>query len=229
MLVLKEFPRLVEAVRKNHAEFAAKIVHHDFDHALQVAQVALKIAGDPKTARLAAVAALCHNADRILEERADGIVKKAGPIAIENLARSWLGVESTFSEEDKRSIVEALVEHSKPNSDKDSNVIVTLKDADRIVNLGLDVIVRGAQHHNCSAIDPWLLLNDERGNHAQRQSIVKVLQDCLEWASDDPRFGVRLPKSKEMARVRAKALQQYINTVIAQRKELGLVPYPLSR
>lgn len=228
MRVWEEFPRLIEVSRKAHTELVAKIVHHDFDHALQVAQVAIRVAEDPEIARLAAAAALCHNADRMLEERVDGKVTKPSPAAIEKLIRKWLAVESKLFEKEKLTIVEAVLEHAKPNSSEDSDVTVALKDADRIVNLGFDVIVRGAQHHNCSAIDPWFLLNDERGNYARRQSMVKVLQDCFEWASDDPRFGVRLPRSKEIARTRVKALQQYIDTVIAQRKELGLVPYPLT-
>ncbi len=228
MRIWEQFPRLVLVTRLAHEKYAADIVHHDFDHALQVALVAVEVAEEPETSRLAGAAGLCHNADRMLEERTDGKVKKAEPAAIERLIREWLAVEP-FSEEEKWHIVEAVLEHSKPNNDKDSPTTVALKDADRIICLGLDVVVRGAQDHNCPTVDPWLLYDDTRGKYGRRESIVKVLQECLEWASDDRLFGVRLPKSKVLAKERAGAIQWYVDTAIAQRQKLGLVPYPLPR
>ena len=221
MDIWREYPSLTLAVQRAHEECPADIIHHDFDHALQVAQVATMIAADPLTSRLAGAAALCHNADRMLEVREGGSVTKPSTQDIEGLVMSWLGTENVFSGFEEDLIIEAVLEHSKPNDERDSPITVTLKDADRVVNLGLDIIVRGAQHHGCQTIHPTLLLDDKRGAHPKRKSMVAVLQDCLEWSSDDPKFGIRLPKAKALADDRANMLKEFISSVIGQRDTLG--------
>src|SRR3990167_1071805 len=108
------FPEIFALVAKAHEG-----VHggHDIYHATRVATWAQKIAlnewGDKRTAELAGLAGLCHNADRLLEIKYGRGKTPDEKIAI--LLTGWLIDETRVNDEEEILIVKAVLGHNKKN------------------------------------------------------------------------------------------------------------------
>ena len=233
------FPALCRAVNSTHNEYAKRLnvqmFHcHDFDHALRVANMAWVIAPDEKTGRLAAVAALCHNDDRLLQVETG--VGPFGEVSRElrmKMIDGWLDAEptGTFSASDRNTIIDAVMNHSKRNDQdgKDSLVLVTLKDADRLVNVEVDCIMRKAQYFGNSLriVDPVNLLDDPKATFPKPGSAIRSLKlDLVDFQAEGGVASLRLPKAREIGKRRFAFWQLFLQEVVEQRQEMGLVPYP---
>ena len=206
-----------------------KMAHgHDFDHALAVANLAGKFCEGPELVNLAWLAGLCHNADRIIAiDRGMGR-REVPDEAVEQLVRGWL--EDALIGWRKSAAIHAVLDHGKPNDPNDTAVTIALKDADRVVNARLDVVIRSGQFHaDLPVLEPTLLINDTRGKYNARLTVVADLLDCLDWGNlNDQRFGVRTSGARAMITARVKRLREFLEAIVEQREEEGLVPYPIA-
>ncbi len=235
--IWKLYPALTMAVERSHREAGARFkcvmfYCHDFDHVLRVADRAMIIAPDPYTGHMAGVAALCHNADRLLQREMNlGAFRKVDDARVRQLVEFWLSMEplSTFSVADICVIVDAVLHHPERNSPTDSSVLMTLKDADRTVNIEADVIFRKGQYFGDAlpTVDPTHLLNDPDATFTKPGSLLKSLEyDLVDFATEGGVASLRLPKAREIAERRFKFLKLFIDEVIEQRRDSGLIPYP---
>lgn len=207
------FPELVEKVRKDHkAKNALVGTGHDFVHALMVAQYCLQIADDP-LATLAWVAAICHNTDR-----------HYGDEAVEKMMGDYLAC-TNFSDQGKKLVTEAVLNHSRRPSPSDQPVTIVLMDADKLGNLGWQVVVRSAQFQpHLAPINLKYLNQYPPGcNFKNPGSIFRNMVSCLEWA--EPGW-IRMPKAMELARPLFEDIRRFLDRIIEQYGNVGLLPYP---
>jgi hypothetical protein len=101
---------------------------HDIIHSLMVANYAYKIVPDRETTELAWVSAICHNTDRIFCDQEDFNIEKR---VLEYLRFTDLNNDEALL------VVDAVMNHGGPNNLGDSQVKITLQDADRISDIGL--------------------------------------------------------------------------------------------
>ncbi len=230
------YPNMVAAIKLTHSETVRKteamFYCHDFDHVIRVADMAMRIAEDENVGRLAAVAALCHNADRILQK-----IRNLGPFGkvpdsdVIDLVNGWLNSETSesFSADDRALIIDAVLHHSERNSPNDSPVLVCLKDADRLVNTAPDIIFRKAQYwgDRLRVVDPVYLLGDPEATFARPGSLMRaILFDVEDFEKKEGVASLRLPKARKIAVKNFKFLRMFLDAVIEERMDVGLVPYP---
>ncbi len=230
------YPNLTKAVKKTHdevgQEFGVQAFHcHDFFHAWRVSNWAERIAPDPETARKAGIAGLLHNDDRVIQvEEGLGFADKVpADLRVETM-NCWLDAEpaGTFTPEERAEIIDAVLKHSNRNGTDDSLVLITLMDADRLVNIEADCIIRNGQYfgNTLQVIDPIYLLDDPKATFRDPRSILWTMPTRFDWEVEGGFVGLRLPKAREFAKSRFAFWTLYIETVIAQIKESGAVPFP---
>lgn len=221
------YPYLTEIVKRDHDVAGMRGTGHDFDHALQAAQFALTIAESDEVRRLAGAAALCHNADRILQHQLHLEKKDVAPVKVHELVSKWLRVEN-FLPNQVACIVEAVIKHTEINKADDSDVLIALKDADRLTCTMADNIMTAAQFWSeLPAIDPVYLVNDPSAHsYKNPKSVLKNLECRYDWTDESSPVCVRLPKAKELMKRRVNFIRQYIEEITGRREEIGLVPYP---
>ena len=197
----------------------------------------IKLGGDKLDCTLAGIAGLCHNADRILQARKKvGVFSKIDDREIAALISDWLKQSDDvhlidLSPRDEDLIVTSCLKHSEPNKSDDSLVLIALKDADRVVNAGVDVIMRNGQFFppNFPVVDPIHLFGDPTANFKNQKSVFKALQSALDWEDENCRACLRLSQAKEFAKRRFAFLKKYVEEVIEQRREEDLLDgdYPV--
>ena len=211
-LLWEVFPHLDVAVRKDHERMGATGGGHDFVHALMVAQYAVKIAENDHIGKLAWIAGLCHNTDRLFPED-----------AAERTIQVYMNLSDIgFVDDEKALIVEAVFEHHKLNDDGDNPVTITVKDADRLANVGALLFVRAGQfYHNLPAMDPQYVLEpDPAATYHDPKTVLHDIRCALEW---EP--WLRLKKAKELGKPRFELLERFIDDVQLQMKETDLFSY----
>ncbi len=198
---------------------------HDIHHVVRVATWAKRIAldewNDEHIAYLAEIAALCHNADRLLESkygRGNAFVP-----AIEELILSWLeGI--SISSNDCAILFEAVLGHNKPNDDNHSRVQIALMDADKLTNMAMDLIIRSAQlYHDQPAVDMEWYVSDSNVTYRNPGSCLKDIWYTLEWVDPKTRFCFRTRLGWEVGKKRAFHIEGFINLLKGQLTEDGIV------
>ncbi|MBI2055293.1 MAG: HD domain-containing protein [Candidatus Sungbacteria bacterium] len=228
MNIWEMYPHLARVVRDDHLKGGMESTGHNFDHSLRAGQYALLIAPDRETGRLAGAAGLCHSADRILQKQLEVGRKDVSPAAAERVVRRWLGAYP-FTPGDLEVILDAILKHSGKNQPDDSPVLVTLKDADRLTCLDAENVMTAAQFFSdLPPLDPVLLLDDPGATFREPRSVLRNFVHILEWGEEQGPSSFRLPKARELARRRLRFIRSYIDAVIDQRREIGLVPYPIA-
>lgn len=228
------FPGLARVVKEAHERVGLTNGGHDFDHALRVAQMALRVAWpeDQEFAKLAGASGLLHNNDRILERELrlkSENISRVEDVAVVAMTQVMLSGVGGFSEEDGRLIIEAVVNHgSKPNSFDDHLVSVALADADRLINMEPDVIIRSAQHHaDILSLDPVYIEASPGANYRDPKTVAWDVANCITWSAETGPYIVRLPLARELAQERASYLREFLAMVKRMRADLGLYPdYP---
>lgn len=224
------FPRLVERVWTDHAEAGMLGGHHDPDHAIRVGQMAMDIAEESWTSILAGAAGLVHNADRIMQKRLGVDHRDVPKDKVAALVRTQLSQsisEMLMSESHIKTVVDAVLKHNGRNSNDDSDVLVALMDADRLVNAEPDLIIRCGQHYyELPHVDPVHFDKDPTANYRDPKSVLRDIMETLEWLTPGTPFYVRLPKAKEMAAERRKFFDDFLADLIGCRLKTGFHPYP---
>lgn len=221
--IWKVFPRLTEVVRQSHID--NKMARgHQFDHALQVAQCAYIIAENLDVGRLAGAAGLCHNADRILQEKL-GVGRKDIPEEkVVALMQEWFDASGEFTPAETGMIVKPVLLHSGPNLNDGDDVLVALQDADRITCSMADALMGAGQYlHDIPLIDPRFIVDPADTDFRHPQCVARDLIGRRDWIDpDQPRLCVRLPKAKELMARRVAYVNRYLEEIREQRAEIGL-------
>ncbi len=223
-MIWNMFPELAEEIRKTHLAEGLTGGGHDFEHAARVGQYALVIAPAPAIGRVAGVAGLCHNADRVLQHRFSVGRRDVPKEKMEELVGAWLEL-TDLGKEERALVVDAVLKHDGRNSPLDSPVLMALMDADRLVNVELDLVIRCGQFQpDLPAVDFVHFLSDPEANYRNPKSVLRDISHSLEWENGP--FCLRSPKAIGMGKQRFQALRGYLNTLEAQLRESGLIPYP---
>ena len=222
-------PRLTQRIYEDHAEAGMVGSHHDPEHAIRVAQMALEIGGSGRVALRAGAAGLCHNADRILQHKLKLDLRQEVPKErIRQLIESELGAEtSVFTPVEIGFIIDAVLKHDGKNDPADSPELVVLMDADRLVNAEPDLIIRSAQLYNrLPPLDPLHFWSDPDATFRDPKSVLYDIMQTVAWLTPGTPFYVRLPKAREIAGKRKKFFDDFGEQLIACRRETGFHPYP---
>lgn len=210
-----KYPELVRAVRWDHYCYQyQRVASHDFYHALMVAQYAVIIAEEPRTGELAWIAGLCHNTDRLFG--CDGCVVAE---QVERYLDSCPGVGS----DERALVVDAVVKHSRKNEPDDSPVLVSLKDADRLANLGAQAVIRSAQHYaTLSPFDPrFVEADDPQASYRDPRTVLRDVRECFVWQE-----WLRTERARQLAAPHFAWLQSFVDNLAQQLRETGLLPLP---
>ena len=156
--------------------------------------------------------------------------RKISNVEVKRLVHEWLEKRGISEAWPKVCSYTGCSESQQTNELGDDAITVALKDADRVVNTRLDVVIRSGQFQpGLPILDPVLLLNDKRGKHSNRPTILANVVGCLEWGNlEDQWFGVRTAGARAMIISRVARLREYLELIVEQREEEGLVPYPLT-
>lgn len=219
------YPELVIAIKKSHDAYDLK-GHHDIYHALRVGDIAYRIAYETwdcvQTPRLSGIAGLCHNADRILS------ASDATPSDedVSRLIHLWLG-ETSLNWADRKIVVSAVLAHDQKNDPRDSNVLVALKDADRIVNLDLDVLMRAGQFRpTLPTVDYAHFIDSPTASFKNPESVIRSMAYVLEWTDPTTDVCIRTEAGLAMARTRSERIRNYLNDLKKQLQSEGVFPAP---
>lgn len=185
---------------------------HSIDHALMTAQYALLIAKNPRIGELAWIAGLLHNIDRV-SNNPEGM--------IESLLR--LLPKQKISELDICRIKNAVKRHSELNKTDDDDLLITLKDADRLANIGPLNFIRCGQHHReIPAITLGIYNLNPRSTYNQPISCLDSIHYNLEWEDM-----LRLPKAKSIGKKQFDYYRDFIVRNREQFAEVGLDQWPI--
>jgi hypothetical protein len=224
------FPQVVAEVRRTHVEVGL-FGGHDVDHAIRVGEMARRIAmeewKDPQVARLAGLAGLCHNADRIRERQLLGV--KPEPESVTSLVKVWL-MPLELPNAQVVIITDAVLRHSRGNEDTDTQETIALKDADRVVNMAPDLIIRSGQHyHMLPAVDYVQFLEDPNATYAQPGSVLRDIWYVEDWVTIGGRFCCRTNVGQTLALKRWEKIMAYVNDTKAALVDEGYWPYPMKK
>ena len=224
------FPLVVETVFLTHKRFGL-FGGHDAYHALRVAEIGYKIAieewGNERVARMVALAGLCHNADRVAQKKL-GIGRETPPDdEVKTIISFWLDSESEIIPlTDRTEITRAVLEHGGGNSEQDSRVVIALRDADRVVNLELDLPIRSGQHyHDIPAVDFEYFLVNPTATYREPGSALRDIAYALDWVDEKSPFCICTATGRRLGRERADALRWFIDTLQKQLRDTDTLSF----
>ncbi len=220
-------PEIAHRVEEEYAALAADdkyIHHHDFGHAKRVGEVAYQVAknewGDEHIAKLAGIAGIVHNADRIIQAQKDIGRRDVSREDVAALVKKWIA--NDLQETDVVTILDAVLGHDGKNADEDSLVKIALQDGDRVVNLDVDLLPRSRQYYNdLPVVDYEHLLDDPKATYRKPRSVLKDIHYALDWVEPASGVCVRTKLGIEMARKRAEVIRFFFSALKEQLREEG--------
>lgn len=221
-------PEIASRIEQEYADLAASgktLNHHDFMHAKRVGETARRVAldewNDEHTAKLAGIAGLVHNADRIIQVQ-KGIGRREVPRDdVIALVKKW--IENDLEETDVETVLDAVLSHDGKNSDEDSQVKIALQDGDRIVNLDNDLFPRSGQYYaDLPVIDYKHFLDNPEATYRSPGSVLKDISYSLDWADPTSDVCVRTRLAKEKVQNRQAFFQFYFKVLKQQLREEGI-------
>lgn len=233
------YPGLAQDVKDAHERVGLTASGHDTDHDFEVGQLALMVCWkeNRNAAMFAGIAGLLHSTDRIIERElgsAKETISTAPEEMIEQRVRELIQPIALTGAE-RQSILEAVIHHgSKPNRLDDDLVMIAVADADRLANMGASLPIRAGQHYDkLRVLNPQTIQYDPsrrspREKYNNPDSVLWDLQNAIDWyrCSSGP-YAIRLPRAREIAKVRAERLERYIREIVEDRELVGLYPnYP---
>ncbi|MFA6339058.1 MAG: HD domain-containing protein [Candidatus Paceibacterota bacterium] len=221
---LKKYSKLVEEVRIMHKNSKALTCGaHDFSHVLMVGQYCIRLTENEIVEELSWLAALLHNTDRLIWDNSR--TKDENENIVFCKVRDLLEdcVKDLLSKIPKKLISEAVMEHSKLNSDQDSHVTMILKDADRLANLGPNMVIRNGQaYHDRQGYNLMHTRDFSPGStYATAPTALDAIRYALEWEGM-----LRVPKAQSLAKPYLEILRKFIEGFSKQAEEVSLDDYP---
>jgi len=226
-MIKEMFPDAFAEVFFSHRQFKLS-GGHDIYHAIRVAETAYRIAinewNNEHVAQLAGLAGLCHNADRVAQKMLNFGRQPVPEQEIKILITFWLGNEGGLSPGDLREVINAVLKHENQNSKQDSKVLIALRDADRVVNLDLDLVIRSGQHyHDVPAVDFEHFLDDPNATYSEPRSSLRDIAYALDWVDEKSPYCICTSFGRKLGEERAIALRGFIDTLRKQLEETGLL------
>ncbi len=228
MRIWEQFPGVFLAVKQDHNEVGL-VSHHDFVHAARVGEIAYQIAlnewGNERMAQLAGISGLCHNSDRIIQAKLNLERKDPSPAEVSSLIFSQLGTDFTLAERDL--IIEAVLKHEDLNSINDSPILISLMDADRVVNLDIDLFPRSGQYYSDLPVVDYLhFLNDPKATYRDPKTVLRDIAYSLDWVNPNSAVCIRTVLGQRMALRRTEIFRVFFEALKSQLEEEGVKPYP---
>lgn len=230
------YPKVVADVKSTQQQYKIQ-GHHDWIHALRVGEMAKEIAwrewGDPVIAAASGLAGLFHNADRIMQTCSQ-MYECVPPNYIKNgilkLCNWWLKLtENVVPGVDHQQIIIAVIEHDQINGEDDNKIKIALQDADRIVNLSLDMFIRSGQlHHRLPAVDFVNYTDDPEATYENPKSVLRDVAYSLDWVNPNSKVCIRTKVGMAIAEPRAELYRHFITSLYNQLKNEGVLPFPRS-
>lgn len=219
------FPDVAARVRKTH-EKVGLVGHHDCGHAYRVGDVAYEIAADEWNDRYiamgAGLAGVSHNADHILQKELG--CRDVPYDRVWGLVHGWIGASVGGAAYE---IIDAVRKHDGINSSEDSKILIALMDADRVVNLDVDLFIRSGQRFpNDPAVDYLNYLSDPEATYRKPKSVLRDIAYALDWVDPASAVCVRTRLGKKMAESRVKVFRTFFDALKVQLEEEGMYPYP---
>ncbi|OGJ62185.1 hypothetical protein A3C37_01705 [Candidatus Peribacteria bacterium RIFCSPHIGHO2_02_FULL_53_20] len=221
-------PEIARRVEEEYAALAAdgkKINHHDFAHAKRVGEIARQVAkdewGDEHIAKLAGIAGLVHNADRIIQAQKGIGRREVSRDEVIALVKKW--IENNLEETDVLTVLDAVLGHDGRNSEEDSPVKIALQDGDRVVNLDADLFPRSGQYYSdLPVVDFKHFLNDPEATYRNPKTVLRDINYSLDWVKSESGVCVRTKLGMEMAQQRAKVFTLFFEVLKAQLAQEGI-------
>jgi hypothetical protein len=210
--LIKKYQLYFERIVLEHKKINNHI-GHSLDHTLMVAQYGVLIADDQHIGELAWLAGLMHNTDRIsrFPEREIGYY-------LEIL--SSMGI----SNYENGRIKNAVMHHSELNKPDDDELLIIVKDADRLANIGPLNIIRNGQHHrDIPAITLGVCGLHPESTFKKAKSALDFIFYNLEWEEM-----LRLPKARAIGKKQFDYYRDFLRRNREQFAEVGLDEWPLS-
>lgn len=209
-----KYSELVKAVMLAHRHLT-KNHAHDWTHALFVAMYGVIIAANERLGELAFIAGLCHTTDHLY-----------GKERIAEIVDVYLSLCPGLSDLEKAAVAEAVLTHGKKNDPDDCPVTVTLKDADKLGNLGIlmSAMRYVLQEPNQPIFDlRFVTKNDPEAIFKKPLTTLRDLKYAMEW--EEPGW-FRCPKAKDIAERRFNCMRIALSELEEQVRETGLSEIP---
>lgn len=187
---------------------------HGLDHDVTVAQIATRIAPDPRTAEKAWCAAMLHSVDRMFERGNTKLIEEQTRVLLKFL------LDGHFTIEEIEEICQAALRHAELNRDDQSITQQVLMDADRLANLMLSVVIRAGQLMPGIPSLEFEYLN-ERNPATTYHDPKSVLDDLRNNLAEYP-CKLRTPAAVALSAKYTKQLEAYIASIVESYGELGL-------
>lgn len=225
MKIWEFFPEVARRVKEEHLMVGLR-GHHDYVHAYRVGELARQIAehewgNEPQLSSLAGLAGLAHNADRILQKKLGIGRKKVPPGTVTALVDEFTA--GFVTPEEFQIVVDAVLMHDGKNCKEDSPVLRALRDADRVVNLDADLIIRAAQHY--PELPPVVYgspLMNQPGDYRNPGSVLRDITFSLEWLDPQSPFCMTTKLGWLMGKKREGLLLAFMSALDAQLEEEGV-------
>ena len=167
---------------------------HGPEHDLTVAKFCLMLSDNQDIRELGWAAALMHSMDRMMNPRP---TKDVLSMLLGSTVDFKLRIFTSdyFTSQEKYLIKDAVLHHSERNKSEDSEVLLVLKDADRLANLAPEIIMRAGQF--APAIPSFNPLNPGLGPSGSFANLEYAMDDLyyvLEWVMGE-KFWLQ-PKEK---------------------------------
>ncbi len=221
------FSLVVKKVEQAHEQYGS--AHHDFVHARRVGNNAYWICmaewKDRRSAVLARLAGICHNADKLIQVRDNLKRMKPSTLVVEALIKEWFTHEGKLllSPADMQVILDAVVHHGGVNTEHDSRVLIALRDADRIVNLSPDIWMRSALHFSDKPIINYENPIDRSAPYDNPPAILDDVLSGLDWVTRGSVVFMRTKAGLSRAKKRARRLQTSVLHLIRDLNEDGIL------
>ncbi len=216
----QRWPELFALVAKDHEGLEEG---HDIHHVTRVAHYGRIIyeaewPDDERGTHITEYACLFHNADRILEKRLGAA--NVTPTLIEELVNGWLALY-VIPDHDLEVILNAVLTHNGKNDPNHSKVAKALRDADRVVNLELDVIPRSAQRFHDKPVMDYQCFFQTPPNFRDPKTVMEDLALSLEWVDPTHPCCLQTGTGMKLGLERARLLHMYFDLLKTQMKAYG--------
>ncbi|MCF7843469.1 HD domain-containing protein [Candidatus Gracilibacteria bacterium] len=200
------------SIKKGHEKTKMRDhLGHGLDHDLTVAMLAVFIAKNRTLAKKAWCAAMLHSVDRTVKEND----------VLHTMKEHSKHLSHAFSKEEINEIIEAALRHSERNKDNQSDVQITVMDADRLANLQSAVIIRSGQYRYMSPVFNFSYLSG-KANPSSTYENPETVIDGLRIVVRNYIPQLRLPKAKKLGKIYASRLSMYIKSIEEDYELIGL-------